>query len=833
MSHTKGFTFSKAMKQLFKSIRSNNKQTERRDFINESLNLVKPIGNLNTHLEAGYSSQHYSNSDVMAEQDQPFEIEAKGESNANTKTKNFPRNNSLSAESEKTFNIHHSTKLETSTADNQDGENTFNQRPRQPFPSFKQDSLSSGVNQDDPNESPKQYSDQGQYNQTSKQFSIGKQSLLVENNQSELSLSRTSGEYEAGEEGDSPNPFIKGLDQQSFSKTARQYDFGQSIEPSDLSIGLEPSDLSVGSLFDFGYTRIYDASHDGTKKEVFEDGAIRINYDGDFLNENRLDFSDIFGGWSWGPYATMKVGNVQAQVNATHTTSGESVDLGTYTLDLSEDRFLVDLNGKIDAAESFLDRRSNWEFDVDIDAVFSGMREDIEDFDETLTMIDALDWSTFDGDIEANTFTYSDMNAYAWVGSQYDSGRIYKAAGGTDELILDGINSADIKSFNGETFSGLTDYTTIGEQAIYQGTAFDILSLNNGDEIYLQGFERITTEDDSYRIREGMSDSTKEQWNLNAMDAAGAWRFNKGSDKVKLVSLDTGLNDVAGSVTDAHDEISHVQNQSAKSNNSHGHRAMSVMGAKHDGENLAGIAPGSQLVAYNVWSDTFYESIEDAKGQRDSDERLVFQNAAWLTPASANWPSAEAMKTSLEETQDYAFFSIAAGNDWNKDTVWAPGQQPDDVIPDETTELDNIAIVGALQFTGTEEIDAIIGGSLTNATGTQLANYSNAGDGMTMVAPTDSQSIDANGTVRSFGGTSCASPNLAGAAALVWSENLDLTGVDVKDIIMTSAMDLGDAGIDDTFGAGSINVESAVRRAHALSVDDELASLYSNTEFLA
>ena len=118
-------------------------------------------------------------------------------------------------------------------------------------------------------------------------------------------------------------------------------------------------------------------------------------------------------------------------------------------------------------------------------------------------------------------------------------------------------------------------------------------------------------------------------------------------------------------------------------------------------------------------------------------------------------------------------------------------------------------------------------------TGTELAGYSNAGDGMTMVAPTDSQSIDANGTVSSFGGTSCASPNLAGAAALVWSENLALTGVEVKDIITTSAMDLGDPGTDDTYGAGTVNIDSAVRRAHALSVDNELASLYSNTEFLA
>ncbi len=813
------------MKRLFRSIRSNNKQSERRDFISESLNLAKPTDSQDTHLGAGHSSHYYYNSDKITEQEQPFELEAKGASNANNTTKDYSRDSRLSFERQETFNVHHSTRLEDPITGNQHGQNTFGRRLRQPFRSFNQQGFSSRANQQDRDESTDEFNHQGQFERKSNRFSFGKLNWMGRKDQLELPQDRTNGEYEAGEEGGSRNPFSKGFDRHSFRHNPRPYDV-------DLSISIKPWDFSVGSLFDYGYTRIYDASHDGTKKEVFEDGAIRINYDGDFLNDNRLDFSDVFG-WSWGPWATMKLGNVEAQVNATHTTTGESVDLGSYTLDLSEDRFLVDLNGKIDAAESFLDRRSNWDFDVDIDAVFGGMRENIEDFDETLAMIDALDWSTFDGDIEANTFTYYDMDAYSWVGSQYDSGRIYKARGGTDELILNGIDSADIKSFNGETFSGLTDYTTIGEQAIYQGTAFDILSLKNGDEIYLQGFERITTEDDSYRIREGMSDSTKEQWNLQVMDAASAWRFNKGSDKVKLVSLDSGLNDVAGSDSDAHNEISHVQNQNAKSGSSHGHRAMSVMAAKHDSENLAGIAPGSQLVAYNVWDDTFYESIEDAKDQRNCDERLVFQSGARWSNPSSNWPSAEEMKTSFEETQEYAFFSLAAGNNGNKETVWAAGQHPDDLIPDDTTELDNIAIVGALQFTGTEEIDAIAGGSITNITGTQLASYSNAGEGMTMVAPTDSQSIDANGWQRSFGGTSCANPNLAGAAAIVWSENLALTGVEVKDIITTSAMDLGDPGTDDTYGAGTVNIDSAVRRAHALSVDNELASLYSNTDFLA
>ncbi len=816
------------MKRLFRSISSNDKQSERRDFISDSLNLAKPTDSQNTHLGSGHSSHYYSNSDKITEQEQPFELEAKGASNSNNTTKDYPRDSRLSFERQETFNVHHSTSLEDPITGNQHGPNTVGRHLRQPFRSVNRQGFSSSANQQDRDESPDEFNHQGQFERKSNRFSFVRLNWIARKGQQDLPEDRTNGEHEAGEEGGSHNPFSQGFHRQAFNKLPLARDV-------DLSISIKPWDFSVEGLFDYGYTRIYDASHDGTKKEVFEDGAIRINYDGDFLNDNRLDFSDIYG-WSWGPFSTMKLGNVEAQVNATHTTTGESVDLGSYTLDLSEDRFLVDLNGKIDAAESFFDRRSNWDFDVDIDAVFGGWRENIEDFDERLTMIDALDWSTFDGDIEANTFTYNDLDAYSWVGSQYDSGRIYKARGGTDELILNGIDSADIKSFNGETFSGLTDYTTIGEQAIYQGTAFDILSLKNGDEIYLQGFERITTEDDSYRIREGMSDSTKEQWNLQAMDAGGAWRFNKGSEDVVLVSLDTGLNDVAGSATDAHDEIDHVVNQTGKSNDSHGHRAMSVMAAKHDSQNLAGIAPGSELWAYNVYGggDSLYDSIEDAKDQRNCSQRLVFQGGiqgeGWWTHGATK---AE-MQTALDETADYGFFAIAAGNG-------GPGGNLDDDdyltsvsgLAKAQTTNDNIASVGALKFTGTEEIDAITGGSLTNVTGTELAGYSNRGDNLTLVAPTDSQSIDANGWQRSFGGTSCANPNVAGVAALVWSENLSLTGGEVRDILTTSAMDLGATGRDDTYGAGTINAESAVRRSHALSVDNELASLYSNTDFLA
>ena len=53
-------------------------------------------------------------------------------------------------------------------------------------------------------------------------------------------------------------------------------------------------------------------------------------------------------------------------------------------------------------------------------------------------------------------------------------------------------------------------------------------------------------------------------------------------------------------LTDVHDEISHVVNQTNKNDTGtqHGHKAMSVMAAKHDSQGIAGIAPNSTLWAF-------------------------------------------------------------------------------------------------------------------------------------------------------------------------------------------------------------------------------------------
>jgi hypothetical protein len=99
---------------------------------------------------------------------------------------------------------------------------------------------------------------------------------------------------------------------------------------------------------------------------------------------------------------------------------------------------------------------------------------------------------------------------------------------------------------------------------------------------------------------------------------------------------------------------------------------------------------------------------------------------------------------------------------------------------------------------------------------------------LTIVAPTDSLattfSSAATGQMNTFGGTSCANPNMAGIASLIWSANPYLTGTQVRSIVQQTAMDLGAAGRDNTFGYGLVNADLAVRRARAMFLNQPLAN---------
>jgi subtilisin family serine protease len=106
--------------------------------------------------------------------------------------------------------------------------------------------------------------------------------------------------------------------------------------------------------------------------------------------------------------------------------------------------------------------------------------------------------------------------------------------------------------------------------------------------------------------------------------------------------------------------------------------------------------------------------------------------------------------------------------------------------------------------------------SITN-TGS-LASFSNYGDSVDFCAPGEglifTDRMGDSGYVEGdFGvwqGTSFSSPMAAGAAALLFSYNPDLTPSEVENALIGGAVDLGDVGRDDNFGHGLINISASL-----------------------
>ena len=61
-----------------------------------------------------------------------------------------------------------------------------------------------------------------------------------------------------------------------------------------------------------------------------------------------------------------------------------------------------------------------------------------------------------------------------------------------------------------------------------------------------------------------------------------------------------------------------------------------------------------------------------------------------------------------------------------------------------------------------------------------------------------------------WGGTSMASPHVAGVAALIWSYDLSLTNVEVREAMADTALDLGDTDWDQYFGYGLVQAADAI-----------------------
>lgn len=81
-----------------------------------------------------------------------------------------------------------------------------------------------------------------------------------------------------------------------------------------------------------------------------------------------------------------------------------------------------------------------------------------------------------------------------------------------------------------------------------------------------------------------------------------------------------------------------------------------------------------------------------------------------------------------------------------------------------------------------------------------------------------------------WSGTSEACPQVSGAAALVWSANPNLTSDEVRGVLDSSAIDLGNTGRDQYYGYGKLNVYGAIQKALEMSGPRDTGTISVNNK---
>ena len=455
-------------------------------------------------------------------------------------------------------------------------------------------------------------------------------------------------------------------------------------------------------------------------------------------------------------------------------------------------------------------------------------------YDASLETAQAVYLGYFQGTLEANSFTYTagNGNSLAVISG---NGNINYGSGYYDSINFSQISVNQVVDYSFAEIGSGGEIFNPGDG----DRVFDYITLDNGTTILFEGIDKIYFSEGEIDLTVNPNDTGYlDQWNLHMMGVQNAWRFTTGSDDVLIGVQDSGLGVFNGNFhPDLNNTLYYADNvadefyrevpgDSYRRYSSHGTAVQGIIGAATDnGRGIAGINWNSNVfhidldIDQNVGDldivDATQRMINYANSQ---DQRLV------INMSFGGGSIDPAFEQLVANNQDNALFVIATGND-GRNGISNPSSL--------AKSYDNVIAVGASWGFESE----YTGGSV--AAGTR-ADYSNYGEGITLMGPTAVPSTRAYHYSSffsgfsyddDFNGTSAATPNVAGVASLVWSANSDLSATAIKNILSDTAYDLGSEGYDLVYGHGFVNADAAVRRAMALSSTDSLTGISSNNSF--
>ncbi|GAC1447313.1 MAG: hypothetical protein PVSMB8_05790 [Vulcanimicrobiaceae bacterium] len=374
----------------------------------------------------------------------------------------------------------------------------------------------------------------------------------------------------------------------------------------------------------------------------------------------------------------------------------------------------------------------------------------------------------------------------------------------------------------------------------------------------------------------GVSDThfdSYQQWSLSTIGAPNAWGYTHGSRAISVAIVDTGADfnhqDLGGGkITFAESILNGAINPGvnpatganfAQDTDGHGTNVAGIAAAQtNNGFGFAGVGFDTSLQIYKVFSDGTAANQYATSANSSDVSKAIYEavahgaNVINLSLGTCQVAGADPMQ------RDAIAFAIsrnvtvvaAAGNERG-------GASSDPNCPGGATTVDFPAAYDGVIAVGASKYDDTAAPMTFSPLNREaVASYSNAGPGLTLVAPGGDPSLaDQNATSADllhwiaglysttaadpgaqcrnkadcralFAGTSQATPHVAGTVALMLARNPGLSPATIKSILSNTADDLG----DPNQGAGRLD---AYRALAAVTSDSAPPKVPTNANFVA
>lgn len=280
---------------------------------------------------------------------------------------------------------------------------------------------------------------------------------------------------------------------------------------------------------------------------------------------------------------------------------------------------------------------------------------------------------------------------------------------------------------------------------------------------------------------------------VNALTAYENGAFGAG---IKVGVIDSGIDlqspEFAGRIDAASRDV--AGNRSIDDESGHGTSVTAVVAAARNASDIQGVSPGVTIIAMRTDSPG---SCEDEDGCTHADSAIaagidgaVAAGARVINVSLGGSAAAPVLVGAIDRaTRAGAIIVISAGNDGE------PNPDPLALSANLSVARGRVLIAGAL-----DAADQLAG--FSNAAGSGQAHY------LTTIGERV-RSFDHRGIAFLYSGTSYAAPGVTGAIALLISAFPTLSADEVIEILKSSAIDLGAAGVDSTFGHGKVDLTAA------------------------